>query len=160
MGYRRYHSILAWDNLWLTVINVHLKKARQPVTHAQVSKTGLLAGSQGQLHGAKNLRISLHCPSSSLCFCSHAKLCLCHTIILSSYMHTLHTLTIVPLTLCFPDEVYRNQATILVSSRGGIGTDIAWLPGHKWNTGPLNATALYTYGDRLWRTPPRQGEVA
>jgi len=46
------------------------------------------------------------------------------------------------------------------SSRGGIGTDIGRLPGHEWNTRPSNATAFYTYGDRLWRTPPRQGESA
>ena len=40
------------------------------------------------------------------------------------------------------------QAAINASSRGGIGMDIAGLPGHKWNIGPSNATTFYTYGDR------------
>jgi len=45
-------------------------------------------------------RISLHYPSSSLCYYCLAKLCLLHTMSLP-YLHTLRTLTTLTPTLCF-----------------------------------------------------------
>ena len=94
MGYLRYHSILAWDNLWLTVINVHLKKARQAVTHSEESKTGLLDGShQGQLHGAKNSQENFaSLPISITLFLLPRKtLSMSHDNIVTIHAHTAHT---------------------------------------------------------------------
>ena len=68
-----------------------------------------------ELHGSR--------PSPSPCFCYHAEPYLFHTLPLS-YLHTLNTLTTVPATICFLCRGLPNQATVLVSSRGGVGADI------------------------------------
>jgi hypothetical protein len=107
LGYLRYHSILAWDNLWLTVINVHLKKARQAVTHSEESKTGLLDGShQGQLHGAKNSQENFATlPISITLFLLPRKtLSMSHDIV-TIHAHTAHTnncSTNIYIYFCFP----------------------------------------------------------
>ena len=97
------------------------------MTHALESKLGLLAGSQGQLHGAKNSLENFASLSISITlFLLPRKTLSAHDTFnyinnnFKSLTNPLHVYT--PL-LAFPEG--STQAAIHASSRGGIETDIA-----------------------------------